>query len=124
MGFFYGRALFAGFTIIDHGGITRYNTWLKWIKKHRYIPISSIKTLYRAKLYSLGFSIATVLHIAYNYAIHMGHIPVAYVLIVGSSLGFYQYTRQLAKKECDYLEIDNRIEYLASLKKRTSPRKN
>lgn len=118
IGFFYGRVQFAGFSIIDHGGITRFNKILKWIKKIRFIPISSIKTLYQAQLLLVSFSIAIPLHIAYNYSLHLGNIPLAYFLIVGSGGLFYWYTLDLEAKECNYLEVDKRIAYLASLRQR------
>lgn len=116
VGFFYGRAIFAGFTIIDHGGITRFNKILKWVKKLRYIPISSIKTLYKTKLMVTGFWSAILLHIAYNYSLFHNNIPVAYLLVAGSGCVFFWYTKQLEIKECNYQEIDDRILYLAKLK--------
>ncbi len=114
--FFYGRALFAGFTIIDHGGITKFNRILKWIKKVKFIPISSIKTLYQVKLMFLGFAIAIPLHITYNYLLQMGNIPLAYLIVWGGGYAFFWYTKQLEKKECNYQEIDHRILYLIQLK--------
>ncbi len=116
VGFFYGRALFAGFTIIDHGGITKYNRILKWIKKVKFIPISSIKTLYKVKLMLMGFGIAIPLHIVYNYLLQAKNIPVAYIIVSVSGGLFFWYVKELEKKECNYREIDDRILYLTQLK--------
>ena len=120
IGFYFGRAHFAGFSIIDHGGITRFNKILKFIRKLRYIPISSIKVLYQAQLLLIGFSIAIPLHIVYNHLLSTGSILFAYLLISISGGIFYWYTLGLEAKECNYLEVDKRLAYLASLRERAS----
>ena len=76
--------MFAGFTIIDHGGITKFNKMLKLVKKMKIIPIKSIKGLYQANLIIWGLGLAIPIHILYNYSLHMKMPLVAYIIIVVS----------------------------------------
>lgn len=112
VGYYYGKSLFAGFTIIDNGGITRYIKLLKFIRKITMLPIMSIRSVYSLKLILTGLIMSISIHIVYNLCISVYSLFLWYAIIVFGGILFWYFLLHEKKNGYNYREIHDRINFL------------
>ncbi len=115
VGYYYGKALFMKYELIDNLEISKTTKLLKKLKHIPFIHIHSISKYYAFKYLITGFSLSIFLHTIYNFFMSTGNeIFAIFTVLIGVALFVKIIT--VKKHNKNYLDIKNKIAYLQEMK--------
>ena len=110
VGYYFGKALFMKFELIDNLEISKTTKLLKRLKKFPFIHIHSISRYYAVKYLVTGFSLSIFFHAIYNFFMSTGNeIFAIFTVILG--IAFFVRLITFKKYSKNYLELKNKIAY-------------
>ena len=115
VGYYFGKAFFMKFDLIDNLEISKTTKLLKKLKKIPLIHIHSISKYYTVKYLVTGFSLSIFLHATYNFFMSTGNeIFAIFTVLIG--VAFFIKLIMIKKYSKNYLELKNKIAYLQEMK--------
>lgn len=113
--YYYGKALFLKFEIIDNLEITKTTKILKRFKKIPFINISSISKYYYIKYMFTGFLISVSLHAIYNVFWEYS-LPIYAIITIVIWMVIFLKLVFVKKHNKNYVDLRNKIQYLKEMK--------
>ncbi len=115
IGYYFWKALFMKFELIDNLEISKTTKLLKKLKYLPFIHIRSISSYYALKYIVIGFLFSIFLHAIYNYFMSTkNEIFAIFTVLIGVALFIRLIT--IKKYSKNYLELKNKIYYLQEMK--------
>ncbi len=115
VGYYYGKALFLKFELIDNLEISKTTKLLKKLGKIPFIHIHSISRYYELRYVLTGFSLSIFLHAIYNFFMNTGNeIFAIFTVLIGVAI--FIKLIMVKKYSKNYLELKNKIAYLQEMK--------
>lgn len=115
VGYYFGKALYMKFELIDNLEISKTTRLLKKLKKIPFIHIHSISKYYTVKYLVTGFSLSIFFHAIYNFFMSTGNEIFA-IITVFLGIAFFVRLITVKKYSKNYLELKNKIIYLQEMK--------
>ncbi len=115
IGYYFWKALFMKYELIDNLEISKTTKLLKRLKHIPFIHIHSISRYYAIKYLVTGFSLSIFLHAIYNFFMSTGNeIFAIFTVLIGVAL----FVKIITVKKCNknYLDLKNKIAYLQEMK--------
>lgn len=114
--YYYGKAIFMSYEMIDNLEISGTTRILKKLKNFPFINIHTISRFYSIRYLLIGFSLSIILHTVYNYFMDTGNQLFAiYTILIGMIL--FISLINFRKHNKNYLDLKNKIAHLQEIKK-------
>lgn len=113
--YYYWKAIFLKFEIIDNLEITKTTKILKRFKRIPFFNINSISKYYYIKYMLTGFTISIFFHTLYN-AFWEYNLPIYAIITVIIWVAIFLKLIFLKKYNKNYINIKNKIQYLKDIK--------
>ncbi|EKE29258.1 MAG: hypothetical protein ACD_2C00198G0001 [uncultured bacterium (gcode 4)] len=113
--YYYGKALFLKFEIIDNLEISKTTKMLKRFKKIPFININSISRYYYLKYMLTWFFLSITLHAFYN-AFWELEMPIYAIFTVMIWIAIFLKLIFIKKHNKNYMDLKNKIQYLKEMK--------
>lgn len=118
--YYYGKALFLKFQIIDNLEISKTTALIKKLKKIPLININTISKYYYIKYMLTWFTLSIIIHSVYNYFMETSknepsNVIFAIITVIIWMLIFFKIINT-KKHNNNYYEIKNKINYLKEMK--------
>lgn len=115
IGYYFWKALFMKFELIDNLEISKTTKLLKKLRHIPFLHIRSISTYYAIKYILTGFVFSIFLHAIYNFFMSTDNeIFAIFTVLIGVALFIRLIT--IKKYSKNYLELKNKIAYLQEMK--------
>lgn len=115
IGYYYWKAIFLKFEIIDNLEITKTTKILKKFKSIPFVNINSISKYYYIKYILTGFTISIFFHALYN-AFWEYNLPIYAIITIVIWIVIFLKLIFLKKYNKNYIDIKNKIQYLKDMK--------
>ncbi|MDD2892233.1 MAG: PrsW family glutamic-type intramembrane protease [Candidatus Gracilibacteria bacterium] len=115
IGYYFGKALFMKYELIDNLEISKTTKLLKKLRHIPFIHIHSISRYYAIRYIITGFFLSIFLHTVYNFFMSTGNeIFAIFTVLIGIAL----FVKIITMKKCNknYLALKNKIAYLQEMK--------